>query len=140
MSDYSFHRVTYAKVEDLPKALQSLEDAEQRIRAASDIVTWLIRNARYEVDDDGKPTDEDLLALLKEATVTQAVFADDKYGGEDTTDDDIVPVALGALRVETPDTSGRNPNWGTRVWQNISSATWYMLRNAGLVRGHVRSL
>jgi hypothetical protein len=140
MSDYSFHRVTYAEVSDLPEALQSLEDAQQRIAAASDIVTWLIRNARYEVDDKGKPTDTALLALLKEATVTQAVFADDKYTGGDTTDEDVVPVALGALRVQAPDTSGRNPNWGTRVWQSISPATWYMLRNAGLVRGHVRSL
>jgi len=138
---YSYHRVTHAAVSDLPEALQGLEDAEQRVEAASDVVTWLIRNARYEVDDDGKPTDEDLLALLKDATVTQAIFADDKYGGQDdTSDEDVVPVALGALRVESPDTSGRNPNWGTRVWQNISPATWYMLRNAGLIRGHIRSL
>jgi hypothetical protein len=138
---YSYHRVTHAQVSDLPEALQDLDDAEQRVQAASDLVSWLIRNARYEVDDEGQPTDTDLIALLKDATVTQAVFADDKYGGQDdTTDEDVVPVALGALRVEAPDTSNRNPNWGTRVWQNISPATWYMLRNAGLIRGHVRSL
>src|SRR5690625_4678520 len=137
---YSYHRATYAEVSDLPEALQGLEDAEQRVEAASDVVTWLIRNARYEVNEEGKPTDTDLLALLKDATVTQAVFADDKYGGQNNPEDqDVVPVALGSLRVESPDTSSRNPNWGTRIWQNISPATWYMLRNAGLIRGHIRS-
>lgn len=140
-SSYTFHRPQFAKVTDLPKTLQGLDDAEQRVQAASDLVAWLIRNAVYEVDDEGQPTDPDLLELLKDATVTQTIFADDKYGGQDDgSDDDAVPVALGSLRVKEPDTSSRNPNWGTRIWQNISPASWYMLHNAGLIRGHVRGL
>lgn len=130
-----FLRPMYAKVDDLPENLQHLDDAEARVRAASDIVGWLISNAQYDVDQDGYPTDPALLELLVEATVTQVMFADDKYGGADT-DGDGAPAQLGSLKFDA-DSSGRNPNYGTGIRQNMSPATWYMLRNAGLIHGRV---
>lgn len=130
-----FLRPVYAKVADLPENLQSLPDAELRIRAASDIVAWLIRNARYDTDQEGYPSDTGLLQLLVEATVTQVIFADDKYGGAETPGDG-APAQLGSLKFDS-DTSGRNPNYGTGIRQNMSPATWYMLRNAGLIHGRV---
>lgn len=128
-------RPVYAKAADLPETIRDLPDAEQRIRAASDIVAWLISNARYDTDDHGQPTDKGLQELLKEATVTQVVFADDKYGGADTPGDG-APAQLGSLKFDS-DTSGRNPNYGTGIRQNMSPATWYMLRVAGLIHGRV---
>lgn len=129
-------RPVYADKSNLPENLQSLPDADARIQAASDIVAWLIKGARYNTDDDGHPTDENLRTLLKEATVTQAVFADDKYGGADTPGDG-APAQLGSLKFDS-DTSGRNPNYGTGIRQNMSPAAWYMLRNAGLIHGQVK--
>lgn len=132
-----FTRLQYATAEDLPQDLATLPDIDQRIQAASDIVGWLTSNARYRVDETGYPEDKDLLALFKEATITQVTFADDKYGGVDF-DDESAPSQLGSLKFSGEgSTSGRNPNYGTGIRQNVSPAVWYMLRNAGLIRGDV---
>lgn len=130
-------RITYATPTDLPESLQDLDDVALRIQAASDIVAWLISNARYEVGEDGYPSDPDLLELLTEATVAQVVFADDKYGGVDVAEDQ-APSQLGSLKFDANSASGRNPNYGTGVRQNVAPTVWYMLRNAGLIHGVIQ--
>lgn len=133
-----YARIIYATPEDLPKNLQHLDDVQQRVQAASDLVAWLIGNARYDTGDDGYPSDPDLLALLVEATVTQVVFNDNQYGGADGPGAQ-APASIGTLKFGAEnDSSGRNPNYGTRVHQHVSPATWYMLRNAGLIHGVIR--
>lgn len=132
-----YRRMTYAKPDDLPTDLQKLEDVDRRIAAASDIVSWLTRGAVYPVNEDGYPSDLGLLQLFTDATVQQVIFADDKYGGVDV-EEDSAPAQLGSLRFGKDEgSSGRNPNWGTGIRQNVSPAVWYMLFNAGLIKGIV---
>ena len=128
------YRMIYAEPDDLPADLQELDDVDRRIAAASDIVSWLTRGAVYPVNEEGYPSDLNLHQLFTEATVQQVIFADDKYGGVDV-DEENAPAQLGSLRFYKDEGSSRNPNWGTGIRQNVSPAVWYMLFNAGLIRG-----
>lgn len=127
----------YASAQDLPEDLQDLEDLDRRLSAASNIVTWLVGNDYYPTDEDGMPTGH-LREVFKEATVTQLIFTDQKYGGVDVSEED-APAQLGSLKFGSNSNSGRNENYGTSIRQNVSPTVWYLLRNNGLIQGRVRS-
>lgn len=133
-----YTRLVYATVADLPENLQGLPDAQQRIEAASDIITWLLSNSYYAVDDVGYPANPSLVEVFKEATIQQTIFADDKYGGVEL-DDLHAPSQLGSLKFSgATEDSGRNPNYGTGIRQNVSPSAWYLLKNIGLIKGWVQ--
>lgn len=68
--------LTYAAEEDLPAEIdgQALPDSatvDRYLRTASGLVTRAIRRDRYETTSGGLPTDPDLAAALRDATVEQ---------------------------------------------------------------------
>ena len=71
----------YAEVDDLQVWLdQAAPDApseaaaERMLLRASELLDDNLRTALYAVDDDGMPTDEDVIAALKEAACAQVEF------------------------------------------------------------------
>jgi hypothetical protein len=62
-----------------PQEPQSIteKDLNARLRRASSVIDSHTRHARYEVDDDGYPTDEGIADAFKEATCAQAQWFDE---------------------------------------------------------------
>lgn len=60
---------------DVPAAIaDALDDVETAVRNASHQVRGELKTARFDVGADGKPTDADVAAAIKDATIAQLQF------------------------------------------------------------------
>jgi len=74
-------------------------DLSRLLDRATDLIDDYLRTAVYDVDDDGEPTDADVIAVLRDATCAQVEF----WLAGDEEDDILGPVqgvALGGMQVQ----------------------------------------
>lgn len=106
-------------------------DIDNRLAVASDDIDELVFSAVYDVDEDDLPTDADVLAALKKATIAQAKFTkdrDDESGaGQVATE-----VAIGTARIKYGSSSGQGDGSGSG---RFSPRALTILRNAGVIPG-----
>lgn len=106
------------------------EDAMKALlRRASQQVDSHLRTARYDIDEDGYPTDPDVADALRDATCAYAAYWDET--GDVTGADAIAgPVQILSVRLGTDrsSASSRNPADTRR-----SDEAVVILRNAGLI-------
>lgn len=101
-------------------------DYDRLLRHASALIDEYTRTARYDVDDDALPTDENVIAALRDATCAQAEF----WLASDEEDDILGPLqslAIGNVQAFT----GEGVNRVSPMYLAPRAAR--ILRNAGLI-------
>lgn len=104
------------------------EDFDRLLERASELIDDYLRTAVYDVDDDGAPTDDDVIAALRDATCAQVEF----WLAGDEEDDILGPVqgfSLGGMQVQY----GAGPTRTLPYYLAPRAAR--LLRNAGLYSG-----
>ncbi|WDH77928.1 hypothetical protein PTQ19_10380 [Microbacterium esteraromaticum] len=65
----------YAEPSDVPASVdEEFDDVAFTLRAASYAIRASLKTARFAVDSEGKPTDDDVAAAIKDATVALLAF------------------------------------------------------------------
>lgn len=107
------------------------KDLNARLRRASSVIDGLTRHARYDVDEDGYPTDEDVSDAFKNATCAQAAWWDETddvtgAGSQDGT------VSIGSVSIGA---RGRSTGNGApdAAESRIAPEAIQILRDAGLI-------
>lgn len=80
-------------------------DIANRLAVASDDIDEIVLTAVYDVDDDGAPTNTDVIAALKSATIAQAKYTIDR-DDEAGTGQVATEVAIGSARVKYGSAAG----------------------------------
>lgn len=109
---------------------------EKRLRSASIEVEKIVRLARYDVDDDGYPTDEDIAEAFTEATcaiVEHWQETDDPRGVEALQG----AVKIGSVSLGTTSSSSDGLNARERLARRIGDKAIDILTNAALVTSAV---
>jgi hypothetical protein len=120
--------LTYAEPSDLPEDLQTVSGVDALLASASLIVDMLVRGARYDTDADGRPTDEHLAQVFRDATVAQVVWADETGGGATSA----APSSLGSLHFDATVSADGDP-----VPPGVGPDAYRLLRIEGLVTSRV---
>jgi hypothetical protein len=120
--------LTYAEPSDLPEDLQQVSGVGALVASASLIVDMLVRGARYDTDEDGRPTDDHLVDVFRDATIAQVVWADETGGGAYGA----APSQLGSLRFDATERVEGDP-----VPSGVAPDAYRLLRVEGLVTSRV---
>lgn len=108
--------------------------ASLALRDASLIIDGLLIGAVYETDADGKPTDERVAGILRDATCAQAAF---KPKGSNTPSEPGGKVA--SVKVDkVSKTYAVSPTTGAVVEESYSQQAVSILRIEGLIPAHPR--
>lgn len=103
----------------------------KRLRRASSIVDGLTHLARYRMDDDGNPLDQDVADAFTEATCAQVEYwetTDDPTGAESQ----MGPVKIGSVSLGGSGVGGSAKSTGSAAGSRVSPETIEILQNAGL--------
>ena len=122
----------YANFAEEPSELEAAV-LTKRLRSASSEVDGLTRMARYDVDDDGFPSNGDISDAFMEATcaiVEYQEVGNDPTGGESNQG----AISIGSVTLGT--TSSREAS-GDKTEQRIGPKAALILRNAGLISSAV---
>lgn len=123
-TDADYLAFTGDSMEDLPDGMNA------RLRRASAQVDSHIRAARYDVDDDGNPTDTAIAEALRDATCAYVAYwadTDDITGGEAIAG----PVKIGSVSLGGTSTGGASSRTPADTRRSDEAIT--ILRNAGLI-------
>lgn len=123
----------YATTGDYAKATQEAPPAglRRRLLEASREVDQMLLTAFYTVDDDGYPTDADVILAMRDATVAQAEYAAE-IGDENMVGaNQFHSVAIATVNL----TRGYGPG-GSTAPARWSAKAWQALQRAGLVGGN----
>lgn len=104
----------------------------KRLRAASVEVEKLTRLARYDVDDDGFPTDPDVSDAFTEATCSIAAYwaeTDDPTGADAVAG----AVKIGSVSLGTTSSTQDGMSTAEKLQRRIGSRAIDILTNAGLI-------
>ncbi|MDN4598458.1 hypothetical protein [Leifsonia virtsii] len=104
----------------------------KRLRRASGVIDGLTRLARFEMDDDGFPTDPDVSRAFTEATCAQVEYwetTDDPTGAEST----MGPVRIGSVSLGGSGVGGGAQNTRSASDSRISPEAVEILANEGIV-------
>lgn len=127
----------YATAADYARIAEEAWDGDEpslmkRLRSASIEVEKLTRLSRYEVDDDGYPTDADASDAFTEATVEIAAYwveTDDPTGAEANAG----AVKIGSVSLGTTSSSTDGLSAAEKLQRRIGSRAIDILTNAGLI-------
>lgn len=123
--------LTYAQPSDLPEDLQQVNGFDALVASASLIVDMLVRGAVYDTDSDGRPTDEHLVDVFRDATVKQVTWADETGGGATSA----APSSLGSLHFDATASVD-----GETVPPGVAPDAYRLLRVEGLITSRVRTI
>ncbi|UAJ80155.1 hypothetical protein IT072_03660 [Leifsonia sp. ZF2019] len=104
----------------------------KRLRRASGVIDGLTRFARYDLDEDGFPTDPDVSKAFTEATCAQVEYwetTDDPTGAEST----MGPVRIGSVSLGGSGVGGSAQNHNSASDSRVSPEAYEILANEGLV-------
>lgn len=101
------------------------------LRRASSVIDGLTRLSRYDVDEDGMPTDPDIDQAFTDATCAQAAWFDDT---DDVTgaDSQAGPTKIGSVSFGGSGASGGATNTKNAATSRIAPEAVEILTNAGL--------
>lgn len=117
----------YATSTDLANYLQAAppEDADRLLTRATDIIDRLTITARYTLDEDGNPTDTDVVEALKKATCAQVAWwveTGDEWG----LGADYQSVSIGSVSLS------RGQSGGGSTTSRVGPDVWAALAEGGL--------
>lgn len=132
---------TYATAADYARIAEEDWDGDaptllKRLRSASIEVEKLTRLSRYDVDDDGYPTDTDVSEAFTEATVAIAEYwsiSDDPTGA----DANAGAVKIGSVSLGTTSSSQDGLSAAEKLSRRIGTRAIDILTNAGLITSAV---
>ena len=110
----------------------------KRLRRASGVIDGLTRLARYRVDEDGMPLDQDDADAFRDATCAQVEYwetTDDPTGAEST----MGPVKIGSVSLGGSGVGGSAQNHTSANDSRVSPEAIEILANQGLTARIVRS-
>lgn len=126
----------YRSYADEPTEMSDAQ-IEKRLRRATVIVEGLTRLARYRVDENGAPVDQDIEDAFTEAVCAQVEYwetTDDPTGAEAT----MGPVKIGSVSLGGSGVGGSAQSTATPAQARTSPETVEILRNAGLLSATVQ--
>lgn len=112
------------------------KDLNAKLRRASTVIDGLTRTSRYDVDEEGYPTDANTSAAFKDATCAQAAWwddTDDVTGAESQSG----PTRIGSVSFGGSGASGGATNTKSAASSRIAPEAVEILTNAGLLSSNV---
>jgi hypothetical protein len=107
-------------------------EATRLLTHASEAVDGLLLTALYDTDDDGLPTDAEVIVALRDATCAQALWWLET-GDEDGAQGQYQSVSIGSVSL-TRAGAGSSQGVTTSATQTVSSRASEILRLAGLLQ------
>lgn len=110
----------------------------KRLRRASGVIDGLTRLARFDIDEDGFPTDPDVSKAFTEATCAQVEYwetTDDPTGAEST----MGPVRIGSVSLGGTGVGGGAQNTRSANDSRVSPEAVEILANEGIIARIVSS-